>query len=75
MCNSHRNLKYLFDCSVKVPEKKPACRLELMRAGKTPTLVQPNQIPMYSGLFSMNRATQSPRLKPRSTKKLAMRFE
>ena len=39
-------------------------RLKLINAGTTPILVQPNQSPTYSSLFSMKRATLSPCLKP-----------
>ena len=42
-------------CSRDLPR-----RLKLMRAGTTPTLVQPSHSPMYSGLFSMKSATLSP---------------
>ena len=46
-------------------------RLKFIRAGTTPILVQPNQSPMYSSLFSMNRATESPCWNPALSRKLA----
>ena len=52
-----RALAALIECKRDCP-----AWFELMRAGTTPILLQPNQRPTYSGRFSMKRATHSPGL-------------
>lgn len=50
-------------------------RLKLMSAASMPILAMPSHRPTYCERFSMNRATTSPSLKPRSCSRLATRFE
>lgn len=50
-------------------------RLKLMSAASMPILAMPSHSPTYCERFSMNRATTSPSLKPRSSSRLATRLE